>query len=75
MLVDFKLVYIMVVDFRLLGAVKMSQYPSFMCVFCVLCTHVVILANSADPNEMPLLVALFHLGLHCLPKYVYRFPQ
>ena len=25
-----------------------------------------VLANSADPDEMPSYVA-FHLGLHCLP--------
>ena len=25
--------------------------------------------NSADPDEMPHYVA-FHLGLHCLPKYL-----
>ena len=27
------------------------------------------LANSADPDEMPPNAA-FHLGLHCLPKYL-----
>ena len=27
-----------------------------------------VLANSADPDEMPYYVA-FHLGLHCLSKY------
>ena len=27
--------------------------------------------NSADPDEMPHIVA-FHLGLHCLPKYSIR---
>ena len=27
-------------------------------------------ANSADPDEMPPYVA-FHLGLHCLPKYLF----
>ena len=27
-----------------------------------------VLANSADPDEMPHYAA-FHLGLHCLPKY------
>ena len=31
---------------------------------------VFILANSADPGEMPTYVA-FHQGLHCLPKYKY----
>ena len=31
-----------------------------------------VLANSADPDEMPHSAA-FHLGLHCLPKYpVYK---
>ena len=29
------------------------------------------LVNSADPDEMPHYVA-FHLGLHCLPKYLFR---
>ena len=32
-----------------------------------------ILANSADPDEMQLNAA-FHLGLHCLPKYLLGFP-
>ena len=27
-----------------------------------------ILANNADPDKMPPYV-MFHLGLHCLPKY------
>ena len=31
---------------------------------------VLILANSADPDEM-LPNAAFHLGLHCLPKYLF----
>ena len=26
--------------------------------------------NSADPHEMPHYAA-FHLGLHCLPKYLF----
>ena len=30
---------------------------------------VFILANIADPEEMPPYAA-FHLGLHCLPKYL-----
>ena len=29
-----------------------------------------ILANRAGPDEMPHYVA-FHLGLHCLPKYLF----
>ena len=29
-----------------------------------------VLANSADPDEMPQYVA-FHLGLHCLPMYLF----
>ena len=32
---------------------------------------VLILANSADPDEMQHYAA-FHLGLHCLPKYLFR---
>ena len=28
-------------------------------------------ANSADPDEMPHYAA-FNLGLHCLPKYLFR---
>ena len=32
---------------------------------------VFVLANSADTDEMPHYVA-FHLGLHCLPKYMFR---
>ena len=54
-------------------------------VFCILMGHkstflnfniflflkiVYILANSADPDEMPHNAA-FHLGLHCLPKYLF----
>ena len=35
---------------------------------------VLILANSADPDEMQH-IAAFHLGLHCFPKYLFRgFP-
>ena len=30
-----------------------------------------VLANNADPDEMPHYVA-FHLGLHCLSKYRLR---
>ena len=32
---------------------------------------VFVIANSADPDEMPHDVA-FHLGLHCLSKYPFR---
>ena len=32
---------------------------------------VLILANSADPDEMQQ-YAGFHLGLHCLPNYLFR---
>ena len=32
------------------------------------------LANSADPDEMSPYVA-FHLGFHCLPKYLYTIMQ
>ena len=30
-----------------------------------------VLANSADPDEMTHYAA-FHLGLHCLPKYLFK---
>ena len=30
-----------------------------------------VCANSVDPDEMPHYVA-FHLGLRCLPKYLFR---
>ena len=33
-----------------------------------------VLANSADPDVM-LHPVVFHVGLHCLPKYVYRYPD
>ena len=37
---------------------------------------VFILAYSADPDEI-LICAVFHLGLHCLPKYwsVHQYPE
>ena len=35
---------------------------------CLL-TFFIILANSADPDEMPPYVA-FHLGFQCFPKYL-----
>ena len=38
-----------------------------MVYFCS-CRFVLILANSADPDEMQHYAA-FHLGLHCLQKY------
>ena len=31
----------------------------------------IYLANSADPDELPLYVA-FHQGLHYLPKYPFK---
>ena len=31
-----------------------------------------VFANSVDADEMPHHDAAFHLGLHCLPKYVFR---
>ena len=42
------------------GGFPNSAYASLKFVF--------VLANSADPDEMPLSVA-FHQGLHCLPKF------
>ena len=35
---------------------------------------VFILANSADPDEMPPYAA-FHLGLYCLPNYLFTGVQ
>ena len=46
--------------------VVFSKYDVFLSLNAVL-----ILANSADPDEMQHLAA-FHLGLHCLPKYPFR---
>ena len=31
-----------------------------------------VLANSADPDEMPHDVASFHLCHHCLPKFLFK---
>ena len=31
-----------------------------------------VLANSAGPDEMPHNNAAFHLGFHCLSKYLFR---
>ena len=58
-----------------------------ICPFCILRGHVhvkislikyifvpedcFILANSGDPDEM-LPYAAFHLGLHCLPEYLFK---
>ena len=33
-----------------------------------------VIGNSVDPDEM-LLYATFHLGPHCLPKYLFRSHQ
>ena len=38
--------------------------------FCMSLKIVCILTNSADPDEMLPYVA-FHLGLHCLSKYLF----
>ena len=35
---------------------------------------VFILPNSEEPDEMQHNAAL-HLGLHCLPEYLFRFPN
>ena len=43
---------------------KFLNYDKFMSLKIVL-----ILVNSADPGEMPPYAA-FHLGLHCLLKYL-----
>ena len=38
---------------------------------CLSLEIVLILANSANPDEMQH-NAVFHLGFHCLPKYLFR---
>ena len=35
---------------------------------------VFILANSENPDKMPTYVT-FHLGIHCLPKYLFTCIQ
>ena len=44
---------------------KLPKYDVFMCLKTDL-----IFANSTDSDEMLPYVA-FHLGLHCLPKYLF----
>ena len=44
--------------------VEFLKYDVFLSLRVVL-----ILANSADPDEMQFCAA-FHLGLHCLPTYL-----
>ena len=42
--------------------------------YCISVLEGCFLANSADSDEMQHYAA-FHLGLHCLPKYLFRgFP-
>ena len=44
----------------------------FLVVFLSLkVVHVLVLGNSVDPNELPHYM-VFHVGLHCLSKYVFR---
>ena len=45
---------------------KFLDYDVFLSLKVVL-----ILANSANPDELQHYAA-FHLGLHCLPKYLFR---
>ena len=49
--------------------VKILNYDVFLSLKVVL-----ILANSADPDEMQQYAA-FHLGLHCLPKYLFSIER
>ena len=42
-----------------------------MMYLCPLKVVLIFIANTADPDEMQLYAA-FHLGLHCLPKYLFR---
>ena len=41
------------------------------CVFVLLKINFII-ANSGDPDKMLPYYAAFHLGLHCLQKYLFR---
>ena len=50
-----------------------SEFPNYVCLFYIP-EDCFILKNSADPDEMPQCVA-FHLGLHCLPKYMFQSLQ
>ena len=43
----------------------------FYCIVFLSLKIDLILANSVDPDEMPHYAA-FHLGLHCLLKYLFR---
>ena len=45
-----------------------------MMYFCPLKVVLIFIASTADPDEMQHYAA-FHLGLHCLLKYLFRgFP-
>ena len=46
--------------------VEFSKFDVFLSLKVVF-----ILANSADTDEMQHFAA-FHMGLHCLPKYLFR---
>ena len=48
-----------------------TGYNSQMIIVFMSLEIVFVLANSVDPDEMPL-YAVFHQGLHCLPKYALR---
>ena len=49
-----------------LGAIRVKKDIVFLSLKIVS-----VLTNSADPDEM-LRYAAFHLGLHCLSKYLFR---
>ena len=65
---------------KLLFAIKIFvlsifEWPFYTGLTVFLSLNVVlILANSADHDEMQLYAA-FHLGFHCLPKYPFRGVQ
>ena len=50
----------------MLNVYTLFQYDVFLSLKIVL-----IIANSVDSDEMQHNAA-FHLGLHCLPKYLFR---
>ena len=61
-------------EYQLLGLLIMyfkGSEVEFSKFWCISIPEVIILANSADPDEMQH-DAAFHLGLHCLPTYLFR---
>ena len=51
-----------------------TEGSQFVHVFLSLNIIFVLANNSADPDKMPH-SAVFHLGLHCLPNYLFMVAQ